>query len=287
MFAATHLTLRSAWDLSRALARVTKLGQKGMNQVKDTMNEVFLRAENTGLVPTMRETFDESFHDYPELKALERAYPLIREECEAALSLRERIPELAKLGGAYTTSRVHTMRWKALMLKAGTIVAENARICPRTAELLNEIPRAYTAFLSILEPGTYISPHWGYFKGFYRYHLGVVIPDNNRTRECWLRINKSANTAAGHSKDEIALGAKYYWRNGKGVLFDDTCLHDAYNGTDKVRVVLFLDVKRKLPWGLAAYRELCLSAASIEPTMRSMRDRAVVKPAPSRASAPS
>ena len=35
------------------------------------------------------------------------------------------------------------------------------------------MPGVYTAFFSVLEPHQHLVPHWGYYKGFLRYHLGV------------------------------------------------------------------------------------------------------------------
>ena len=45
---------------------------------------------------------------------------------------------------------------------------------------------------------------------------------------------------------------KYYWKNGEVVFFDDTYEHEAFNNTDKIRVVLFMDILRpmKFPFNL-------------------------------------
>ena len=59
----------------------------------------------------------------------------------------------------------------------------------------------------------------------------------------------------------IHAGVKHYWRNGRGVVFDDTNLHEACNESDRARVVLFLDVERKLPWPLAWFHRLVVAVA--------------------------
>jgi hypothetical protein len=51
----------------------------------------------------------------------------------------------------------------------------------------------------------------------------------------------------------IDQGEKYYWHNGEGVIFDDAYLHDAKNDSDEVRVVMWIDVRRKMPWWLQAF----------------------------------
>ncbi|HYD47589.1 MAG TPA: aspartyl/asparaginyl beta-hydroxylase domain-containing protein, partial [Terriglobales bacterium] len=62
----------------------------------------------------------------------------------------------------------------------------------------------------------------------------------------------------------------------QGVVFDDTNLHDAANGSDQVRVVLWLDVVRQLPPGLALYNRALLAAAYREPSIRRFRQNAIV-----------
>jgi beta-hydroxylase len=42
----------------------------------------------------------------------------------------------------------------------------------------------------------------------------------------------------------ICGGVRYDWKEGEGVLFDDTYWHEVWNKTNQRRVVLFLDVLR-------------------------------------------
>ncbi len=92
-------------------------------------------------------------------------------------------------------------------------IEENCDLAPKTAALLRGLPGVYTAFFSVLEPHQHIKPHWGYWKGFVRYHLGVVIPDDNAGGKCWIRINPNAWDR--DRREEIEQGAKYrlaQWR---------------------------------------------------------------------------
>jgi beta-hydroxylase len=143
--------------------------------------------------------------------------------------------------------------------------------------LLRNTPSVYNAFFSILEPHQYVSPHWGYYKGFVRYHLGVIIPEDNADKTCWLRVNADPGDNARRDKALVERGPKHYWRNGRGVVFDDTNLHDAAKESDKVRVVLWLDVARKLPAALALYNRALLSAIYREPSIRRFRENAVIR----------
>ena len=179
---------------------------------------------------------------------------------------------------SYTSGGIHQIAWKSFMFKSGSFIEENCALAPKTAALLESIPGLYTAFFSVLEPHQHIKPHWGYWKGFVRYHLGVIIPDNNADRKCWIRINPEAQDRT-QARDAIEQGENYFWHNGEAVLFDDTFLHDAANESDQVRVVLFLDVARKMPWPLALLNRLFLWIAHQDKSVREIRANAKIKAA--------
>lgn len=259
-----------------ALSRMPGTGKPGRTRVKDALNRVYARCEQAGLLARLP-AFDEGYADYPELRVFEAGHADIRSECEQLLRYRDDLTDISKLGGDYTSGGIHTIRWKAFMLKSGPFIEENCALAPKTAALLRRAPSVCNAFFSILEPHQYITPHWGYYKGFVRYHLGVSIPDDNAGNTCWLRVNADANDNAQQDKSLIERGEKYYWHNGRGVVFDDTNLHDAANGSDAVRVVLWLDVVRKLPAALALYNRALLSALYHEPSIRRFRENAVVR----------
>jgi aspartyl/asparaginyl beta-hydroxylase (cupin superfamily) len=122
--------------------------------------------------------------------------------------------------------------WRALHLKKlGKIDKSMAPHFPTTIDLLKD-PQIHNAFFSILDPGVEIPPHVGYYKGYLRYHLGVVIPNDH----------------TGRSDDKAYIvcgGEKYVWKQHEGIVFDDLYLHHVKNPTNQRRVVLYLDIKRK------------------------------------------
>ncbi|OEJ99642.1 aspartyl/asparaginyl beta-hydroxylase domain-containing protein [Roseivirga misakiensis] len=101
----------------------------------------------------------------------------------------------------------------------------NCARAPKTTALLKQLPDITTAMFSILSPYKHIPPHNGFYKGVYRYHLGLVIPKNG---ECYI----------------VNGGERYDWQEGEDILFDDTYKHAVWNKTDETRVVLFCDVFR-------------------------------------------
>ena len=99
----------------------------------------------------------------------------------------------------------------------------------RPADLIRRLPRIYTAFFSVLEPHQKLAPHFGDCKGFLRYRMGVLVPNNNEDGKCWIRINAAASDNARRDRSLIEKGERYCWENGEGVVFDDSYLHEAAN----------------------------------------------------------
>ncbi|MGA7118968.1 MAG: aspartyl/asparaginyl beta-hydroxylase domain-containing protein [Polyangiaceae bacterium] len=251
--------------------------KKRMSRITEGLGGLLARAENAGMFERAPAFIHRYHDDYPGLAALEAGYADVRRECEALVGMRQRLVDVESLAGKYTTGGIHAIAWKALMLKSHRFIDENCALAPRTAELLRGIPGLYTAFFSVLEGGQYITPHWGYWKGFLRYHLGVLIPKNNADQACWLRVNPDSHDNAKHDPALVERGEKYYWKEGEGVMFDDTYLHDAKNGSDQVRVILWLDLRRKMPTYLSALNTVLLEIAHRAPSVAAVRKNAIVR----------
>ena len=122
--------------------------------------------------------------------------------------------------------------WQVLWIRAfGQPVANP---CPNLTKIVEGHPEIFNVMVSRLTPGTALPPHKGPFKGVLRYHLGIEVP-----------------------KGDVGLevhGRTYQWREGVGVVFDDTLWHKAWNRTTHDRIVLFADVLRTLPPQLAWQR---------------------------------
>lgn len=90
--------------------------------------------------------------------------------------------------------------WRTLHLKSNSKIHNNLKeYFPNTIKLLDN-PQIINAFFSILDPLVEIKPHIGYYKGYLRYHLGIIIPEENE---------KNPYIVCG--------GEKYEWKEGKGV----------------------------------------------------------------------
>lgn len=119
-------------------------------------------------------------------------------------------------------------RWSAFHIyEKGQLVVANAPKCPKTIALLADCPqpeqagRTPTAMFSLLKPNTRIPPHTGVTNARLVTHLPLIIPEG-----CGFRVGNETRE----------------WVPGKAWVFDDTIEHEAWNNSDKLRVVLIFDI---------------------------------------------
>ncbi|WP_421872878.1 aspartyl/asparaginyl beta-hydroxylase domain-containing protein [Marinoscillum sp.] len=237
------------------------------------LNSFFRWLESKKVIKRSPSLTKDYLKDYPKLSLLEENFEVIRDECISLLTNKDKITDMKDLLGDHTSSSVHTVKWKTFMIKSGTLLKENCVHCPETAKLIDQVPKVRTAFFSILDPNQYITPHEGYYDGYMRYHLGIIVPNNNANGECWIRV---ANSVIDKSKmDE--LSETYYWKNGEGILFNDNYTHDACNNSDQIRVVLFMDMERKLPVPFSWLNTLILNIAYRTESVKKVRKNTTVK----------
>lgn len=192
--------------------------------------------------------------DFPWTAAVEDATPRILGE------LRELMLRLDDVPGFEVVSRDQEKltsdgRWKTYFFRGyGLDFPENCRACPATWEALQRIPGMTTAFFSILEPRKRIPPHRGPYKGVLRYHLGLVVPEDQT--QAWLDVD----------------GERRSWGVGRSLIFDDSFVHSAANDSDQPRVVLFVDFIRPLPLPLSWVNRLVLDLISRSPYVREAKE---------------
>jgi len=159
---------------------------------------------------------------------LEDNHAVIREELDGILEHLDQIPNFQQISSDQK-ALTQDDKWKTYFLYGFGFKAEqNCARCPETTRLIEDIPGMKTAFFSILAPGKHIPEHRGLYKGFIRYHLGVKIPQPNT--QCGIMVD----------------GITRHWEEGGSMFFDDTYKHEAWNNSDEIRVVLFMDILRPL-----------------------------------------
>ncbi len=179
--------------------------------------------------------------DFPWTKMLEVNWRVMREEVDQILLHKEHLPNFQDISSdqkALTTDN----NWKTYFLYGfGYKAEENCKRCPKTTALVESVPNMTTAFFSILEPGKHIPAHRGVYKGFIRYHLGLLFPEPKE--KCRIRVD-----------NEYA-----HWSEGKSMMFDDTYDHEVWNDTDGIRVVLFMDIIRPMRFPASALNSALIS----------------------------
>jgi ornithine lipid ester-linked acyl 2-hydroxylase len=165
---------------------------------------------------------------FPWVREIESEWRTIRAELDRLLSRKDELPSFQDIlpdVGSVSSDR----GWKSFMFSGmGVESHRNIGLCPETWRILKNTPGLSTAMFSIFEPGKYISPHRGIYNGVLRLHLGLIVPET------------SENVA-------IRVGSQVcHWEEGAALIFDDTYEHEAWNKSDRVRVVLFADFARPL-----------------------------------------
>ena len=177
-----------------------------------------------------RPTFFNISQAYPALDAVTKAFPAIRKEFDALLEQGLALPQYHEVdSGERAISSTTPNRWNVFMLEClGYKVGPNVARCPETMNALANVPDMIQAFFSILDPGKSVPEHEGPYLGYLRYHLGLRVPKNNPPKI-------------------VVNGQDHVWKEGEGVLFDDSWPHKVINESDELRAVLIVDVRRPMP----------------------------------------
>lgn len=193
---------------------------------------------------------------FPFLTELEAAADEIRGEFEALVASEkgELVPYVQEGDGVPSQMAAlnHSPDWTAIHLIAfGRRIEANARHCPRTLALFESVDqpeiadRSPNLMFSLLAPHTRIPPHNGISNARLVLHLPLIVPP-----DCGFRVG-------GETRE---------WTPGEAFVFDDTIEHEAWNDSNKLRVVLIGDLWR--PELTAVEREAvaAIIAASSAPT---------------------
>ncbi|MGB5897848.1 MAG: aspartyl/asparaginyl beta-hydroxylase domain-containing protein [Geitlerinemataceae cyanobacterium] len=204
-----------------------KLGEKIIRQLEKPIGHHSLVGNTTFFDPD----------EFSWVADLEADWKMIRRELEDVLQYQDNLPNFQDLSPDQARLTKDNL-WKTYFFYAyGLKAQKNCDRCPQTTRLLEKIPGMKTAFFSILLPGKHIPEHRGPYKGLLRYHLGLIVPEPRE--KCRIRVHDQVRS----------------WEEGKSLIFDDSFPHEAWNETDSVRVVLFLDLIRPLPFPWSVLNE--------------------------------
>lgn len=184
------------------------------------------------------------------IEAVERAAPAIRAELDRVMQRRAALPPVQAItpDAAGITGDAG---WKIFLLVAYGVRSEpSIALCPETWRAVRQIPGLRTAMFSVFEPGKHLPPHRGPYNGVLRLHLGLIVP------------NASERVAI-----QVADMVRH-WEEGRALIFDDAYEHEAWNLSDRPRVVLFVDFEKPLRWPANWLNRTLLRLAPFTPYLR-------------------
>ena len=172
----------------------------------------------------LQDFLTETVKDRDSIKDLIKNISLIKQEAASSLDKCSNIE-----GDLFFESNItNDKKWKKFYLKWYSNPSNNAlKEFPKTLAIINKYRDIKLAMISLLEAGCKIHPHCGPWRGSIRVHIGLFTPNSEK---CFISLNKK----------------RYFWKDEEMVAFDDTFEHYVFNSTDKNRVILFLDVERKM-----------------------------------------
>jgi aspartate beta-hydroxylase len=162
---------------------------------------------------------------------IERETGAVREEF-LALTKRRGDQWSSRLAGLHEPESRAGRRgaWSMIpLIRNGRVVEEFASDCPQTKHLARalDLPDSPlispSLYFSVLEPGSRIEPHIGITNARIIAHFPLIVPEN-----CGFRVG----------------GEVRAWEPGKALIFDDMTSHEAWNDSDRIRVVLIADLWR-------------------------------------------
>lgn len=188
----------------------------------------------------------------PELLILDRHINDITEELNTLLASNTPIPQYNELDpnveNIYKGTSTSTF-WKVFLLTLGETcwisrwipqhkqdIEENQRKCPKTTQLIKQIPGVFQVMFSILEGGQEVAPHHGPVLGSLRYHLCLKTPTENPPK---LVISGTPNNTLGKGK---SFRIEKTWKKGESFLWDDLWRHHVENNSKEKRIVLIVDI---------------------------------------------
>jgi aspartate beta-hydroxylase len=185
------------------------------------------------------------FPELPQVQFYDRSkFPWLDKVEAATADIRAELIEIMKDGSAFTPyvqadptrprkeqdGLTDNPEWGAFYLwKDGEIVPPNAARCPRTMAALAEVPltqvknRSPSVLFSLLRPGARIPPHSGLVNTRLICHLPLIVP-----HDCGFRVGNDIRQPV----------------EGKAWVFDDTIEHEAWNRSDRTRVILLFEIWR-------------------------------------------
>jgi beta-hydroxylase len=159
--------------------------------------------------------------DFPWMAEIEARWEEIRTEIRGIVAKRILLPETSDLAGF---DQGNEGSWTNLAIYSyGTWIDVNRDRCPKTTEIVRDIPGLQIAGFSVLGAGAHLPRHRGPNRGALRYQIGMIVPPPEGS--CRIQIGS----------------VTHVWSEGASMVFDHSVEHEAWNDSDGERFVLFIE----------------------------------------------
>jgi aspartyl/asparaginyl beta-hydroxylase (cupin superfamily) len=143
----------------------------------------------------------------------------------------------------FNTTMVEGTRWEAVAFMFWKVRNEKMIVKGnKVFSYFKDIPGLVSLSVSILQPKTHIKGHYGDTDAIYRIHIPVYIPAH--LPDCGITVG----------------GISRPWVDNEMIVFCDACFHEAWNMTDKPRLIVIMDVIKKEHLPLT--EEICANVLS-------------------------
>jgi aspartyl/asparaginyl beta-hydroxylase (cupin superfamily) len=210
-------------DVARVRAALWPLTHDGLVEYREPMQRPVIF-----YVPGLPAAPVEPNARFPWAERLEAAWTVIRDEYEAAV--RRDTAMTPYVPATTQDERWRDLRgnqdWSAIHLFKDAARTPFADLFPKTIEALSAVDLVsingvpVEAFFSRLRPGAHIPPHHGLTNSRVTVHLPIDAPP-----DCLIRVGRGEHS----------------WRDGELIAFDDSYEHEAWNRSDRDRVVLIFE----------------------------------------------
>lgn len=196
-----------------------------VNRYLDNENKVLQSADC--FVDGLKATSFHDSNDFTWTKKLEENYKVILQEL-VNYEKRDNLPKTTSSGmdewlpPRDSEGSAYGPEWKTLGLQDRSVWDDNRLVeFSQTAKILqeSEVPSC-EVFFAKQGPRSGIQPHSDKNNFIITCHLALDVPED----ECWITVGNT----------------KYYWKNGKVVIFDTSITHSTENSSDKTRYVLLI-----------------------------------------------
>jgi ornithine lipid ester-linked acyl 2-hydroxylase len=176
--------------------------------------------------------------EIPELVHLEENKNLIKRDISEVFTTRR-----GQLVHHFLKSMHDDNGWETLsFINWGIPIKQNLELAPAIREFIESNTGVLSFSINKLKAGKVIKPHTGDTNAIYRIHYGIDIPD--QLPICGFRVKNEERP----------------WKNDEFMVFCDAYNHEAWNYSNRDRIIISLDIIR--PEFAAQRKVICLKVRS-------------------------